>query len=182
MAHYKIVKIPGNTIVASYDDVNPFAGPMGREGSGFTSLLAPANADPNGMVVFDDGVGNLSLIFDQTTLDGWQRSENKKALDTFTAQITTAGDAQIDALLSSKSENLFLAESLAMVFAYLAALQDAMGVQDSDLSTEGQQAKTVLLATKTDVYDVMQSILSTEDSDITAFAPPHPGVTPLYPA
>lgn len=101
MTHYKIVKKSDLSIVASYDDVNPYGGTLGGSDGTFVSLAVPDGVDQNGVVVHDDGSGNLSLIFDQPTLDAWQRRQNKSALDTYTLTRSAQAETDIQAALQA---------------------------------------------------------------------------------
>jgi len=92
---YKIIQVSTQAIVATYTDINPYGGDWSCSANpDFIALQVPDGADPNGLIVQDS-----QLIFDQPTLDAWQRAQNKAALDAYTSSRESQAELDIQTAL-----------------------------------------------------------------------------------
>lgn len=168
MAHYKIVNVKDLSIVASYDDYNPYGGDWGASNRGFTSVEMPDGLDSNGISVQDDEMGNLSIVEDLTKLSAYN---NKKALETFEAfKVAKMEQAEADIRAAILADTGIDADYTTHLMVSQNNIYIAMNIDGSHSQTEIDDAKATLAVYKA-LFAKIQAIRIQRDADIALATP-----------
>ena len=148
----------------------------------FVHLLVPEGYHPS-VVDYNPGTEFTGPYLDisEEKLKSWKRESNLAAQKAFVVLKEKETDTQVAGLLQGNAETTALMEATNSLFKYLKALQAAAMIEDSALSTEGQEGKSECQGMQTALYETVQGFRGARDTEIAAFVAPHQDVSPLYP-
>jgi len=176
-----VIGLLGNAIALSFDGQTSIADVVAAWNAANPANQVSHNAGDDSVhpasgtaSLVDGEPAGLYLAEDADTKLAWEQAENVKARAAKIVTEETTADAAIHEVLLRASPETHLMVAVNHIFNYLKALQAAAGIDDVDMTGDGQTAKAALSTLQSDLLVGVQTLRATRDAAIENFVLPYP--------